>query len=98
MNYFVYILTNKHKTVLYIGITNNLTRRLAEHTEDSVGVKKHFAGKYNCIFLVYWERIVNVNHAIDREKELKGWKRIKKEELISNFNPDWNFLNNQIEE
>lgn len=96
-NYFVYITTNKEKTVLYTGVTNDLTRRMSEHKMDSEGEKKHFAGKYNAYFLVYWERHQNINHAIEREKQIKGWLRAKKEALILEFNPEWRFLNDELD-
>lgn len=95
-NYFVYIITNKNKSVLYIGVTNDLKRRLYEHEDDSKTRKKHFTGKYNIYHLIYWERFEYVEQAINREKEIKGWKRTKKNELISNFNPNWTFFNNEI--
>ncbi|MEQ6120686.1 GIY-YIG nuclease family protein [Reichenbachiella sp. MALMAid0571] len=96
-NYFVYILTNKYKKVLYVGVTNDLRTRLFQHYEDSIGIKKTFAGKYNCYHLVYWERHQWIQHAIDREKEIKGWKRFRKDDLINEFNPDWKFLNDEID-
>lgn len=77
-NYFVYITTNKNKKVLYTGVTNNIGRRLKEHEEDSLNGKKHFAGKYNCIHLIYWEIFQYIQHAIEREKQIKGWLRIKR--------------------
>lgn len=95
-NYFVYITTNYNKTVLYTGVTNNLKKRLSEHYNDSINTKSHFAGKYKCIYLIYWERFTYIQHAILREKEIKGWTRNKKEILISNFNPEWDFLNEKI--
>lgn len=95
-NYYLYITTNQSKKVLYIGITNNLDRRLVEHKEDSVSLKQSFAGKYNAIFLIYYEHYQYIQHAIDREKEIKGWRRQKKETLINSFNPDWAFLNHKI--
>jgi putative endonuclease len=96
-NYFVYITTNKEKTVLYTGVTNDLTRRISEHKKDAEGEKKHFAGKYNVYFLVYWERHQYILHAIEREKQIKGWLRAKKETLISEFNPEWRFLNDELD-
>ena len=96
-NYYVYILTNSFRTVLYVGVTNNLSRRLNEHKEDSTGPKKSFAGKYKCFFLIYWERFQYIQHAIAREKEIKGWSRKKKEDLIATFNPSWRFLNSEVE-
>jgi putative endonuclease len=97
-NYFVYILTNKHKTVLYTGVTNNLAKRLYLHKLDAQTKKIHFTGKYNVVYLIYWERFQYIQHAILREKQIKGLMREKKEKLISDFNPDWNFLNKEIEE
>nr|WP_224485446.1 GIY-YIG nuclease family protein [Robertkochia sp. 3YJGBD-33] len=95
-NYFLYILTNKNKTVLYIGVTNNIQRRIGQHYDDSVGLKRTFAGKYNCYYLVYYECFDIPDHAIRREKELKGWSRKKKMNLITSFNPKWLFLNNDV--
>ena len=93
--YVVYILTNKNKTTLYIGVTNNLQRRLSEHYFDSQNFKKSFAGKYNCYNLVYYETFLDVKNAIIREKEIKKWNRKKKENLINSLNPEWRFLNNE---
>jgi len=90
-NYFVYILTNKNKTVLYIGVTNDIIKRLYEH-KNSLN-KKSFTKRYNVFYLIYFERFENINDAIDREKEIKGWKRKKKEDLINSINPEWKFLN-----
>lgn len=95
-NYFVYIVTNMNKTVLYIGVTNDLKRRLFEHEYDSLNEKRHFTGKYNVIYLIYYERFDYIEQAIMREKEIKGWTRIKKEKIISEFNPEWVFLNDEI--
>jgi putative endonuclease len=96
-NYFVYITTNKLKTVLYTGVTNNLSRRIYEHKEMAYGDKDSFAGKYNAFYLIYWEWFKYPNHAIKREKQIKGWRRDKKEKMISDFNPEWRFLNDEIE-
>ena len=95
-NYYVYIVTNKLKTVLYIGLTNNLSRRLFEHNQDSIEEKKHFTGKYNLYFLLYYEYFADVNEAIRREKYLKGLLRKKKDSFITDFNPNWEFLNEQF--
>jgi putative endonuclease len=92
-NYFVYIVTNKNKTVLYIGVTNDLQRRIYEHAN---GLLPGFTKKYNCHFLVYYEHFQNIDDAISREKELKKWRREKKEKLIIEFNPEWKFLNTKI--
>jgi putative endonuclease len=95
-NYFVYILTNYERKVLYIGITNDISRRLFEHKEDSLTNKKHFCGKYKCYYLIYFERFHDVNRAIQREKEIKKWRREKKEILINSTNKEWKFLNDNV--
>ncbi len=74
-NYFVYIMTNKYKKVLYIGVTNNLRRRVFEHES---GNYDGFTKKYNCHYLLFYEHFKNINHALKREKELKKWRREKK--------------------
>ncbi len=91
---FVYILTNKNRKVLYIGVNNNLARRIAEHKEGVKG-KNSFTSKYNCYYLVYFEEHQNPLDAVSREKELKKWRREKKIKLIESFNPNWNFLDPQ---
>ena len=93
-NYFVYIMTNKNKTVLYTGITNDIERRVYEYETSEF---KGFTKKYNCHFLVYYEHFANIEDAIDCEKEIKKWRREKKDKLILSFNPEWLFLNDQIE-
>ena len=93
--YYIYIVTNSTKTVLYIGVTNNLERRLTEHYFNS-GKQRTFTGKYNCYNLIYSENFQWVEDAIDRETEIKGWSRKKKEYLIAHVNPEWKFLNNEI--
>ena len=90
--YYVYILTNPRKTVLYIGMTNDLARRLAEHREQA-GQYNTFTGRYNCSHLIYYEVFDDVNLAYEREKQLKKWSRVKKERLISTSNPSWHDLN-----
>ncbi|MBN4065814.1 GIY-YIG nuclease family protein [Candidatus Amoebophilus asiaticus] len=97
-NYFVYITTNPKKTVLYIGVTNDLERRLQEHLEDNMYNRRTFAGKYFCYNLIYYERHQYIEHAIEREKEIKKWRREKKESLINSFNPKWKFFNDAIKE
>ncbi len=89
-------MANEYRTTLYIGITNNIQRRIAQHYFDSQNVKKSFAGKYNCIYLVYYVCYDNPKEAIAKEKELKKWRRDKKNILISEFNPKWESLNNQV--
>jgi len=94
-HYYVYILTNPRKTVLYIGVTNSLVRRLREHYEQR-GKKKTFTGRYYVHQLVYFEEFQWIQEAIAREKELKGWTRKKKDDLIASINPKWNSLNKQF--
>ena len=83
--------------MLYIGVTNDLSRRLYEHKENK-GTTKSFTGKYYCYNLIYYERFSHIDHAIEREKEIKKWRREKKEALIATTNPGWIFLNNQVTE
>ena len=93
-NYFVYILTNSNKTVLYTGVTNDLQQRVHQH--ENMLNPKAFTSKYKCYHLIYFERFQNIEHAIQQEKRIKGWSRKKKEILITDFNPNWNFLNDEI--
>jgi putative endonuclease len=95
--YYVYIVTNPAKTVLYTGVTNDLVRRLNEHYANR-GMPETFAGKYFCYNLVHWEYFKYIDKAIEREKQIKGWIRAKKEALIAELNPEWNFLNAEIQE
>lgn len=97
-NYFVYITTNKNKTVLYTGVTNDLGARLKQHLEKSTSFPSaSFAGKYNAVYLIYYEKFEFIEHAIEYEKEIKGWRRSKKEALIATMNPEWKFLNAEVE-
>lgn len=91
--YDVYILANWNNSVLYIGVTNDLERRLYEHREKTV---TGFTEKYNLQKLVYVETTNDVKAAIAREKQLKGWSRAKKEALIVSINPAWNDLSNGL--
>ena len=93
-NFYVYITTNPVKTALYVGVTNDLSRRLYEHTENK-GNKSTYAGKYYCYNLVYFEHFTHINYAIQREKEIKNWSRKKKEALIATLNAEWRFLNDE---
>jgi putative endonuclease len=93
--YYVYIVTNPQRTVLYTGVTNNLTIRLAEHYFNR-GIPKTFAGKYYCYNLIYYEEFIYILNAIEREKQLKDWNRARKEALITKNNPAWTFLNKSI--
>jgi putative endonuclease len=95
--YYVYITTNKNKTVLYTGITNDLRRRLWEHEQGTKVLNtKSFTGKYNAYHLIYYEEFGHVTDAIAREKEIKGWRREKKVALIDKMNPGWRFLNDEV--
>ncbi|MFD2914666.1 GIY-YIG nuclease family protein [Psychroserpens luteus] len=95
-NYFVYIIANEYRTTLYIGVTNNIQKRLSQHYFDSQNAKLSFAGKYNCYYLVYYEGFEDSKSAIYREKILKKWSRAKKNKLISDFSPKWETLNHQV--
>jgi putative endonuclease len=89
--YFVYIMTNRSKT-LYVGVTNNLVRRVREH---KTGIGSGFAAKYKLDRLVYFERFQCVQNAIEREKRIKGWLRIKKIALVVSINPAWRDLSEE---
>lgn len=91
--YYVYIVTNKNNTVLYIGVTNNLKRRVTEHKEK---INKGFTHKYNVDKLVYFECFTNIIHAIAREKRLKKWNRNWKIELIERDNREWRDLFHEL--
>lgn len=84
--YFVYILTNNNNKVLYVGITNDLVRRIYEHKQKIID---GFTKRYNVNKLVYFEQTSDVNSAISREKQLKSFSRDKKENLINHYNPQW---------
>ena len=91
-SYYIYIITNKTKTVLYTGVTNNLKRRLGEHTDNILNKKNTFASRYNVQYLLYYEKFGWIQLAIAREKEIKGWRREKKIALIKSLNPAFEFL------
>ncbi len=93
-NFYVYILTNKAKTVLYTGVTNNLRRRLEEHKEKCN--PNSFTAKYNLNYLIYYEKYGWIQQAIAREKEIKLLRRDLKLELIKEFNPNIEFLNKRF--
>lgn len=86
---YVYILTNKNNTVIYIGVTSNLLKRIYEHKAK---IRKGFTYRYNCDKLVYYEEFSDINQAIAREKQLKAGNRKRKEDLINNDSPLWNDL------
>jgi len=95
--YSVYILTNYTKLVLYIGMTNDLAQRLIEHyLEKDNPLSNAFTSQYKVIYLVYYEDYDYVNDAITREKEIKKWRRVKKDKLIDSMNPQRDFLNKEL--
>ena len=92
-SYYIYILTNKHRTTFYIGVTNNLKIRLQQHLKTIENPTTSFVSKYKLGYLIYYEKFMWIQEAIAREKELKGWRREKKLNLIKAFNPELSFLN-----
>ena len=91
--FYVYILTNRRRTVLYVGITNSLERLLWYHRTAN---PKSFTGRYRVDRLVYYEQFDDVRDAISREKQIKGWRRSKKEELVVSKNPAWRDLRQEL--
>lgn len=87
--YYVYILTSYSNKVMYIGMTNDLKRRITEHKNEQID---GFTKQYHVKKLVYFEEHSNPNEAIKREKELKGWRREKKNNLVKTMNPEWKDL------
>ena len=87
--YYIYMMTTRENTALYIGVTGDLERRVAEHR---TGLIPGFTKKYKTVKLVYVEEWNDVDDAIKREKQLKGWVRNKKNELIGSLNPTWEEL------
>ncbi|WP_312768156.1 GIY-YIG nuclease family protein [Epilithonimonas sp.] len=94
--FYVYILTNKNRTVLYTGVTNNLHIRLHQHKTKTN--PNSFTAKYNIEFLVYYEKFGWIQQAIEREKEIKDLSRNKKLELIRIQNPNLDFLNHLFQQ
>ena len=92
MNYYVYILTNKSERVMYIGVTNNLERRVFEHKQELV---EGFTKRHHVHKLVYYETTPDVRAAIGREKQLKGWLRSRKNALVESVNPEWRDLSEE---
>lgn len=86
---YIYLLANKHNNVLYTGVTNDLIRRVYEHKNKLVA---GFTKKYNVDRLVYYEVCGSIITAIEREKQIKGWSRKKKQDLINVLNPEWTDL------
>ena len=94
MQYYVYILSNSHKNVIYTGVTNNLVKRVYEHKNHLD--KSSFTSRYNVENLVYFEATTDIDAAIEREKQIKGWNRKRKEKLIEAKNPNWDDLYENI--
>ena len=89
MQYFVYMLTNWNNKVIYTGVTNNLERRLYEHKN---GIVEGFTKKYNVHKLVWFAYTNDVHSALEKEKQIKGWTRAKKNALVEEINPEWRDL------
>ena len=92
--YFVYMLTNLNDKVMYIGVTNNLERRLYEHKNELID---GFTKTYHVHKLVYFEETSDVNAALEREKQMKRWRREKKNALVETMNPTWRDLSEDWE-
>jgi putative endonuclease len=91
------MLTNRHKNVLYVGFTNDLLVRISQHEEEAAKpASKTFAGRYKCCYLVYYEIHQDPGQGISREKEIKSWRRSKKNTLVNDFNPEWRFFNDEL--
>lgn len=90
---YIYMMANASNSVLYIGVTNDLARRVAEHAGGSGSL---FTQKYNCHKLVYFEVFPDIEQAIAREKQLKNWKREWKNQLVESINPEWRDLGADI--
>jgi putative endonuclease len=92
-DYFVYMLTDKGRKTLYIGMTNNLAARVIQHRNPE---GESFTQRYHCVVLVYYEHYTDVHAAIEREKQLKGWTRAKKDALAKTMNPEWKDLAEEL--
>ena len=92
---YIYILTNKNNSVLYIGVTSDLTKRLRQHRTSQF--KNSFTSRYNVTKLVYFEEFLTIEDAIHREKQLKGGSRKKKIQLVEKFNQGWKDLNDELQ-
>ncbi len=86
---YVYFLSNKNNSVIYIGVTSDLLKRVYQYKTKAY---KGFTSKYNCDKLIYFEELLDINQAISREKQLKSGNRKRKEDLINLNNPEWNDL------
>ena len=87
MAYYVYMMTNQYRNVLYTGVTNDLARRVYEHRNHLV--KDSFTARYHVTKLVYFEATEDVKSALEREKQIKSWKRARKDALVESQNPTW---------
>jgi putative endonuclease len=94
MEYYVYILSNKFNTTIYTGVTRDLVRRVYEHKHHAD--PNSFTAKYDITKLVYYESTSDVNAAIEREKQIKGWNRNRKNKLVESKNPSWAELYDSI--
>ncbi|MBQ3208142.1 MAG: GIY-YIG nuclease family protein [Bacteroidales bacterium] len=90
---YIYFTTNKNNTVLYVGVTNSIKRRITEHSEGRGSV---FTSKYKCSKLIYFEALPTIEQAIAREKQLKHFKREWKNQLVEAINPEWKDLSGYI--
>lgn len=90
---YIYFMTNQSNKVLYVGVTNSLSRRVAEH---AAGRGSTFTQKYNCHKLVYFEEFPDIEQAIAREKQIKHFKREWKDELVNRTNPEWRDLTTEV--
>lgn len=91
--FYVYIMTNNSNTVLYVGVTNNIIRRVFEHKNE---LTKGFTKKYKLHKIVYYEECLNIKSVIEREKQLKRWHRDWKLNLIKSSNPEFKDLYNEL--
>ena len=87
MAYYVYMMTNQYRNVLYTGVTNDLARRVYEHRNHLI--KDSFTARYHVTKLVYFEATEDVKSALEREKQIKSWKRARKDALVESQNPTW---------
>jgi putative endonuclease len=93
---FVYIITNKYQTVVYVGVTSNLPKRILEHKNKKY--PQSFSARYNLMFLVYYEQFQEIGDAIAREKQIKAGSRENKNKLIKSLNPTWEDLYDTIKD
>ena len=87
MAYYVYMMANRYRNVLYTGVTNDLVRRVYEHRNHLI--KDSFTARYHVTKLVYFEATEDVRSALEREKQIKSWKRSRKDALVESQNPIW---------